>query len=139
MNVGLQRPGKKMYREKVYTKNAPEPIGPYSQAIKLENGFIFTSGQIPIDMTGNVVEGGIREQTKQAIENLKNVLTAAGTELSDVVKTTVYLKSMGDFPAMNEVYAEYFGESKPARSTVEVSRLPKDVMVEIEAIAATFK
>ena len=125
-----------MTHEKVYNKNAPEPIGPYYQAIKLDNGFVFTSGQIGIDpKTGNVVEGGIKEQTRQVIENLKNILASAGAELSDVAKATVYLKNMDDFPAMNEVYSKYFGESKPARSTVEVSELPKEVLIEIDAVA----
>ncbi len=125
-----------MSHERVHTGNAPEPIGPYSQAIKTDNGFIFTSGQIPIDpKTGNVIDGGIKEQTKQVMENMKAVLERAGSKLSNVIKTTVFLKSMDDFPAMNEIYSQYFGESKPARSTVEVSKLPKDVLVEIDAVA----
>lgn len=128
-----------MKKEKVYTKDAPEPIGPYSQAIKLnaENPFfIYTSGQIAINpATGNFENGDIRTQTKLALENLKAILTEGGSDFSRVIKTTVFIKDMNDFTLMNEVYAEYFGDSKPARSTVEVARLPKDALVEIEAIA----
>jgi 2-iminobutanoate/2-iminopropanoate deaminase len=128
-----------MSKEIIYTKNAPEPIGPYSQAVKLnaENPYlIYTSGQIGIDPeTGNVIEGGIKEQTRQSLENLKAVLKEAGSDLSRVIKTTVFLKNMNDFSSMNDVYAEYFDESKPARSTVEVARLPKDALVEIETAA----
>lgn len=128
-----------MKKEIVYTKDAPEPIGPYSQAIKLnaENPFfIYTSGQIAINpATGSFENGDIRSQTKLALENLKAILTQGGSDLSSVIKTTVFIKDMNDFASMNEVYAEYFGDSKPARSTVEVARLPKDALVEIEAIA----
>ena len=125
-----------MTKIQVYTKNAPEPIGPYSQAIKLESGLIFTSGQIAIDpKTGQLIKGGIKEQTRQVIENLKAVLEASGSSISRVVKTTVYLKIMLQFAEMNEIYAEYFGESKPARSTVEAARLPKDALVMIETVA----
>src|SRR4030095_9159481 len=128
-----------MSKDIIYTKNAPEPIGPYSQAIKLsaENPYlVFTSGQIAITpSTGSIIDGGIKEQTHQAIENLKAVLHEAGTDISRVVKTTVFLKDMAQFTDMNNVYAEYFGESKPARSTIEVARLPKDALVEIEAVA----
>lgn len=125
-----------MEKNKIYTKNAPEPIGPYSQAIKLGNGLIFTSGQIAIvPSTGNLVQGGIKEQTKQVLENIKAVLEASGCSLSRVVKTTVYMKIMLQFAEMNKIYAEYFGESKPARSTVEAARLPKDALVMIEAVA----
>jgi 2-iminobutanoate/2-iminopropanoate deaminase len=128
-----------MKKEIVYTKDAPEPIGPYSQAIKLnaENPFfIYTSGQIAINpATGSFESGDIRAQTKLALENLKAILTQGGSDLSSVIKTTVFIKDMNDFASMNEVYAEYFGDSKPARSTVEVARLPKDALVEIEAIA----
>jgi 2-iminobutanoate/2-iminopropanoate deaminase len=124
--------------DKIYTKNAPEPIGPYSQAIKLDGGLIFTSGQIAIvPETGHLIDGGIKEQTKQVIENLKAVLESAGSSLSKVIKTTVYLKDMHDFSSMNEVYSEYFSESKPARSTVGVSALPKNAKVEIDVIAHT--
>ena len=125
--------------EKIYTKDAPEPIGPYSQAVRIRDEnpyFIYTSGQIPINpQTGNIVEGGIKEQTGQVINNLSEILKSAGSCFRNVFKTTVFLKSMNDFAAMNEIYAETFGESKPARSTVEVARLPKDVLVEIEVIA----
>ncbi len=128
-----------MSKEIIFTKNAPEPIGPYSQAIKVAvwNKFlIYTSGQIPIDSsTGNIVDGDIKAQTRRVMENIKALLNEAGTDLSNVIKTTVFMKNMDEFTAMNEVYAEYFGDSKPARSTVEVSRLPKDVKVEIEVIA----
>ncbi|MBI4053182.1 MAG: RidA family protein [Candidatus Diapherotrites archaeon] len=120
--------------EKIFSKNAPAAIGPYSQAIKA-NGFVFCSGQIPIDpKTGEFVAGGIAGQTGQACKNLKAVLEAAGSSLEKVVKTTVFLKSMADFQAMNEVYARHFA-SKPARATVEVSALPKGALVEIECVA----
>lgn len=125
-----------MTLEKIYTKNAPEPIGPYSQAIKIDNGLIFTSGQIAIEPnTGKLIPGEIIEQTRQVLENLKAVLVSAGSSLSEIVKTTVYLRNMDDFPAMNEIYSKYFTESKPARCTVEAAKLPKDALVEIEAIA----
>ena len=125
-----------MKKTQIYTKNAPEPIGPYSQAIKLVNGLIFTSGQIAIDpKTGQLVEGGIKEQTKRVIENIRSVLQSAGCDVTKAIKTTVFLKNVEEFSSMNEVYSEYFGESKPARSTVEVARLPKDALVMIEAIA----
>jgi 2-iminobutanoate/2-iminopropanoate deaminase len=128
-----------MKKEIIYTKKAPEPIGPYSQAIKLsaENPYyIFISGQIAIDSTtGNFVGGDIKQQTKQALENIKSILTEAGSELDRVVKTTVFIKNMDDFADMNKIYAEYFNESKPSRSTIEAARLPKDALVEIEAIA----
>jgi 2-iminobutanoate/2-iminopropanoate deaminase len=122
----------------VSTKNAPEAIGPYSQAVAIPE-LIYTSGQIPLDpATGQLVEGGIREQTKRVLQNLEAVLAAAKSDLEHVVKTTVYLKSMSDFAAMNEIYAAYFareGCDPPARSTVEVARLPKDALLEIEVIA----
>ncbi|BAA29948.1 137aa long hypothetical protein [Pyrococcus horikoshii OT3] len=122
-------------KEVIFTENAPKPIGPYSQAIKAGN-FLFIAGQIPIDpKTGEIVKGDIKDQTRQVLENIKAILEAAGYSLNDVIKVTVYLKDMNDFAKMNEVYAEYFGESKPARVAVEVSRLPKDVLIEIEAIA----
>lgn len=128
-----------MQKDIIYSKNAPEPIGPYSQAIKLtmDSGkILYTSGQVAIDpKTGNFISGGIKEQTRQVIENLKALLNEAGTELNKVIKTTVFLKDMNDFTVMNEIYSEYFGDSKPARSTVEVARLPKDALVEIEVIA----
>ena len=121
--------------EIVSTANAPAALGPYIQAIKT-NGFIYCSGQIPINPASNAVEAvSIEDQTRQAITNLKNVLEAAGSSLANVVKTTVFIKDMNDFVALNGVYAEMFGDTKPARSCVEVARLPKDVKVEIEAIA----
>jgi 2-iminobutanoate/2-iminopropanoate deaminase len=120
---------------KIYTQSAPAPIGPYSQAI-CANGFIFVSGQIPIEPQSNaVVEGDIEIQTRQALKNLSAVLEAAGSGLHGVVMTTVYLTDLNDFPRFNQVYAEYFGEAKPARATVQVARLPKEALVEIAAIA----
>lgn len=119
----------------IHTNNAPAAIGPYSQAIEV-NGFIFASGQIPIDpSTGNFVEGGIKEQTKQAITNAKNILEEAGTDLAHVVKTTVYLANMADFAAMNEIYATFFQQPFPARSAVAVKDLPKGALVEVEVLA----
>ena len=124
-----------MNREAIQTDKAPKAIGPYAQAIKV-NGFIYTAGQIPIDpKTGNFVEGGINEQTRQVLENLKAVLAAAGSSLDQVVKATVFLKNMADFPAMNEIYGEYFGSAKPARSTVAVAELPRGALVEIDLVA----
>ncbi len=121
--------------EVVATKDAPQAIGPYSQALKV-GGFLFTSGQIAIDpATGQVIEGDIAAQTDRVMKNLAAILKAGGLSLQRVVKTTVFLKSMGDFATMNEVYGRHFGEHRPARSTVEVARLPKDVLVEIEVIA----
>jgi len=120
----------------VSTSNAPAAIGPYSQAI-ISNGFAFVSGQIPLDpASGQIIAGGIEEQTTRVIENLAAVLDAAGSSLSDVVKTTVYLKDMSEFAAMNNVYAQYFTKNAPARATVEAARLPRDVRVEIDCIAA---
>ena len=120
--------------EKVHTNNAPAAIGPYSQAMKVGN-LLFTSGQIPIvPATGEIVEGGIEAQAKQACENLKAVAEAAGTSLEKVVKTTCFLAEMSDFVAFNQVYGEYFTE-KPARSCVAVKTLPKNVLCEIEMIA----
>ncbi len=122
-------------REIVATDAAPQAIGPYSQAVSLGN-FVFTSGQIPTDpKTGAFVEGGIAEQTEQVLRNLAEVLRAAGTSLAEVVKTTVFLADMNDFAAMNEVYARYFSNEPPARSTVQAARLPRDARVEIDAIA----
>lgn len=118
----------------VYTDKAPAAIGPYSQAIEV-NGMVYTSGIIPVDpATGNIPEGSVA-QAEQAFLNMKNLLEAAGTDISQVVKTTVFIKEMNDFGAINEVYAKYFTEPYPSRSCVEVARLPKDVMLEIEAIA----
>ena len=122
--------------ETIATENAPKALGPYSQALKV-GGFIFCSGQIPIDpATNTVVATTIEDQTRQAISNLGNVLAKAGSSLANVVKTTVFIKDMNDFAALNGVYAEMFGDTKPARSCVEVARLPKDVKVEIECIAS---
>ncbi|NMB99208.1 MAG: RidA family protein [Thermoanaerobaculaceae bacterium] len=121
-------------REIISTEKAPGAIGPYSQAVKA-GSFLFCSGQIPINPdTKEIVEGGIEEQTKMALENLKAVIEAGGSSLSNVVKTTVFLKDMNDFAKMNGVYATFFKENPPARAAIEVARLPKDVLVEIEAI-----
>lgn len=120
----------------VETDNAPKAIGPYSQAVGY-NGLFFLSGQIPVvPETGEVIEGGIQAQTRQVIENLRAVLLAAGLDLTHVLKTTIYLKNMTDFTIVNGIYAAFFPENPPARATVEVSRLPKDVLVEIDLIAA---
>ena len=119
----------------VSSPEAPAAIGPYSQAT-VSNGFAFLSGQIPLDpATGEIVAGGIEEQTVRVLQNLKAVLEASGASLASVVKTTVYLKDMGEFAAMNAVYGRYFADNPPARATVEVARLPKDVRVEIDCIA----
>jgi 2-iminobutanoate/2-iminopropanoate deaminase len=124
-----------MMNEVVSTEKAPGAIGPYSQAIK-SNGLVFCSGQIPIDpATGNFVSEDIGEQTIQVFNNLTAVLEAAGSGLDRVVKTTVFLADMNDFAAMNEIYAKYFVENKPARATVQAARLPRDAKVEIECIA----
>ena len=121
-------------KEIISTENAPGAIGPYSQAIKTGN-LVFCSGQIPIDAaTGEFVSNDVAEQTAQVLKNLSAVLEAAGSSLNDVVKTTVFLADMNDFGAMNEIYAEYFGDNKPARATVQAARLPRDARVEIEAI-----
>ena len=121
--------------EVVSTKSAPGAIGPYSQAIKA-NGMVFCSGQIPIDpATGQFVSDDVAEQTEQVFKNLEAVLTAAGASLASVVKTTVFLADMNDFTAMNDVYARWFSENKPARATVQAARLPRDARVEIECIA----
>ena len=118
----------------ISTDNAPAAIGPYSQAIEV-NGMVFTSGIIPVDPKTGVISDGSVEQAKQAFLNLKNLLEAAGTSMENVVKTTVFIKEMNDFAAINEVYADVFCEPFPSRSCVEVERLPKDDMLEIEAIA----
>jgi 2-iminobutanoate/2-iminopropanoate deaminase len=119
----------------VQTAAAPAAIGPYSQAI-VANGLVFTAGQIPLDPgTMDLVGGAVAEQTEQVMTNLAAILREAGAELSTVVKTTVFLRDMNDFAAMNEVYGRHFGEHKPARSTVQAARLPRDVAVEIEAVA----
>ena len=119
----------------LYTPSAPAPIGPYSQGIKATGSLLFLSGQIALLPDGSLLSGDVQAQTRQVITKISALLTEAGCTADNVVKTTVFLKDMNDFAAMNAVYAEYFGESKPARSTVEVSRLPKDVIVEIEVIA----
>jgi len=119
----------------IISENAPAPIGPYSQAIEV-NGFIYTSGQIALDpVSMEIVSEKLEDQVHQVINNLKSVLNAADTDLSKVVKTTIFLASMNDFVKVNEIYASYFNESKPARSTVEVSCLPKNVLIEIDCIA----
>ncbi len=124
-----------MELKRIQTDHAPQAIGPYSQAIVAGN-LVFTAGQIPLDPeTMELVQGDIAAQTERALENLKAVLEAAGASLASVVKTTVFLKDMNDFAAMNEVYSRYFGEHRPARSAVEAARLPKDARVEIESIA----
>ncbi len=121
--------------EQIETENAPLPIGPYSQAVRA-NGFIFVSGQIPMDpATGTMVTGKAGEQTRQVMRNLAAILESAGSGLPKLVKTTIYLTSLDDFSEVNRVYAECLGNVKPARATVEVSRLPRDTKVEIEAVA----
>ncbi len=122
-------------KDRVQTENAPQAIGPYSQAVKA-SGLVFASGQIPIDpATGVVIEGSIAEQTERVLNNIKAVLEAAGSSLERVVKTTVFLADLSDFGEMNEAYGRFFVDVPPARSTVEVSRLPRDARVEIDAIA----
>lgn len=124
-----------MRRELIRSERAPKAIGPYEQGLKLD-GWIFTSGQIPLDpKTGAMVEGGIGAQTRQVLENLRGVLEAAGTSMSRAVKTTVYMTNLADFQKMNEVYAEYFPQDKPVRSTVGVASLPRGALVEIDVIA----
>jgi 2-iminobutanoate/2-iminopropanoate deaminase len=126
-------------KRRIQTADAPQAIGPYSQAIKA-GGLIFVSGQIPIDpQAGKFVEGGIAEQTDQVLKNLEAVLKAAGSGLDRVVKTTVFLASMDEFAAMNDVYGKFFDEDAPARATVQAARLPRDARVEIEAIALAGK
>lgn len=120
--------------KKVQTEKAPQAIGPYSQAV-VTGEWIFTSGQIPLTPEGELVGGGIEEQTRQVLENVKSVLEAAGSGLEQVVKITIFLKDMNQFQTVNEIYGGYFKEHQPARSCVEVSRLPKDVLIEIEVIA----
>ena len=122
-------------RDVVLTDRAPKPIGPYSQAIRA-NGFLFVSGQVALDpKTGEMTETDIRKQTECVLENVRGIVEAAGSKMNHIVKTTVFLKDMSDFGTMNEVYAGYFTSTPPARSTVQVSRLPKDALVEIEVIA----
>ncbi|MEE1091668.1 MAG: RidA family protein [Prevotella sp.] len=120
----------------LHTEKAPAAIGPYSQAIEV-NGFVFASGQIPLNPeTGEIVDGGIKEQTHQALTNASHIMQEAGLTLANVVKTTVFLSDMADFAAMNEVYATFFSQPFPARSAVAVKTLPKNVLVEVECIAA---
>ena len=120
----------------LHSDNAPKAVGPYSQAIEA-NGFVFASGQLPIDPATNAfVEGGVKEQTRQSLTNAQSVGKAAGLDLSHVIKTTVFLSDMADFAAMNEVYAEFFNEPYPARSAIAVKTLPKNALVEVECIAA---
>jgi 2-iminobutanoate/2-iminopropanoate deaminase len=122
-------------RDVIATKDGPAAIGPYSQAIRA-NGFVFVSGQIALDpVTNTLVTGDVAFQTDRVLKNLSGILKAAGTSLEKVVRSTVFLKNMGEFAAMNEVYGSYFSSAPPARSTVEVARLPKDVLVEIDVIA----
>ncbi len=125
-----------MSRVIVKAQKTYKPVGPYNQAVKVGN-LLYTAGQIPLDpKTGNMIEGGITEQARQALTNLKGIVEDGGSKLDNVVKTTVFLKNMGDFAAMNAVYSEFFKiENAPARSTVEVARLPKDALVEIECVA----
>jgi len=124
-----------MAKSVVYSPSAPEPIGPYSQAIQVGN-MLFMSGQVAIQKsTGNIITSSIEEETAQVMQNLGDVLTAAGMDFSHVVKTTIFLKDMNNFPKVNEVYGKHFAQNPPARETVEVSRLPKDVNVEISCIA----
>jgi len=126
---------KKMKRKIIHTDNAPAAVGPYSQAVKSKE-MVFTAGQIPLDpATGKLAAGGIEEQTRQALTNLKAVLKAAGSGMNAVMKTTVFLLDMGEFAAMNAVYAEFFSKNPPARSAVQVAALPLGARVEIEAIA----
>ena len=123
-------------RKIISTEKAPKAIGPYSQAV-IHNGLAYLSGQIPLDpASGQLVEGDIAVQTERVLENAKAVLEASGASLQSVLKTTVFLKDMGDFPKMNEVYARYFSANPPARSTVQAAKLPRDVSVEIDAIAS---
>ena len=121
-----------MANQVIHTENAPAAIGPYSQAVKAGN-LLFVSGQVPfVPETMEIVEGDVKAQTAQSLKNLQAILKEAGADFSNVVKTTVFIKDMNEFAQINEVYAEYFGENKPARACVEVARLPKDVKVEIE-------
>jgi 2-iminobutanoate/2-iminopropanoate deaminase len=122
-------------KQNINSNHAPAPIGPYSHAVKCSGEFLYISGQIALDLDGNIVGESVEVQTEQALKSLKAILEDSGYSLSDVVKTTVLLKNMDDFNAMNYIYAEFFESSKPARAAFEVARLPKDVLVEIEAIA----
>jgi 2-iminobutanoate/2-iminopropanoate deaminase len=129
-----------MSLQKVLTADAPTPIGPYSQGIIVDGRIVYTAGQVAIDpATNQLVVGDIKAQTRQALKNVESILKAAGASMNSVAKTTVFLKDFNDFAAMNEVYAEFFSAASPARSTVEVSRLPRDMKVEIEAVAVIEK
>ena len=123
--------------ELVNTTNAPEAIGPYSQAV-IANGLIYTSGQIALTPSGELIERDIKKQTRQVLTNLKNVLESVESGLDRVIKTTIYLENMDDFGIVNVIYAEYFGDHKPARSTIAVKTLPKNVLVEIDCIASAY-
>lgn len=124
-----------LVKEVITSKAAPKAVGPYSQAIKAGD-FLFLSGQLPLDpQTGNIIGDDIETQTRQSIENIRSILSSIGASLSDVIKTTVFLKDIGHFPQMNQIYQEYFNTDAPARSCCEVSRLPKDALIEIESIA----
>ena len=124
-----------MQKKIISTKNAPQAIGPYSQAVQYDN-LLFVSGQIPIEPeTGKIMIGSIKEQANKVLENLKNILNASGSSLNNVLRTTIYLTSLEDYSAVNEIYALFFSDSQPARSTVQVSRLPMDAQIEIDAIA----
>ncbi len=126
--------------QKIFTHNAPAPIGPYSQAVMVDGKYVYVAGQGPMDpLTGKVVVGDIKVQTRQTLKNIEAILIASGAQLTSVVKTTVFLKDINEFSAMNEVYSEFLGKAAPARSTVEVSRLPRDIRVEIEVIAVVEK
>jgi len=128
-----------MALKKITTDKAPGAIGPYSQAV-IANGFLFTAGQIPLDpVAGKIVEGGIVEQTNRVMENLQEVLRAAGATWGDVVKTTVYLHDLAHFPTVNEVYGKWLGDARPARSTVQVAALPRGALVEIDVVATVSK
>ncbi|MFN3194999.1 MAG: RidA family protein [Chlorobiota bacterium] len=124
-----------MIKEIIETPLAPEPVGPYSQAIKCSGSTLYISGQIALDSKGKIVGKSIQKQTRQVIENINAILVSQGLSLNNVVKTTVLMTDLSKFDKMNEIYSEYFGDSKPARATYEVKRLPKDVIIEIEAIA----
>ena len=125
-----------MTKSIVLTKEAPSPIGPYNQGIIAAGHFVFIAGQIPLDPhSGQVIQGDIKTQTRQVLKNVRAILEKSGATMKQVVKTTVFMKDIGEFAGMNEVYAEFFVEEPPARSTVEVARLPRDVKVEIDAIA----
>jgi 2-iminobutanoate/2-iminopropanoate deaminase len=129
-----------MSTQKILTDKAPAPIGPYSQAILVDGKFLYTAGQGPMDpATSKIVDGDIKDQTRRVMKNLEAILLAGGASFASVIKTTVFLKDMNEFAAMNEVYAEFLGAAAPARSTIEAARLPRDIRVEIEAIAVIEK